>query len=146
MINPFKQVKWNPDARDRRKFSLSLLIGFPCLAGALLLMGKLTTGSWNFPLAVKVGGIGAAAGLVFLTVPALIKPFYLAWYFLACCIGLVIGNLLLVVVFYSILTVISLLLRAMRHTAIRRTPDRRATTYWQEARPSTDLRRYYSQF
>jgi hypothetical protein len=146
MINPFKQVNWNPGARDRRKFSQSLLIGFPCMAIALLLMGRLATGSWNFPLAVKVGGIGAAAGLVFLVAPALIKPFYLAWYFLACCIGLVIGNLLLVIVFYSILTGIGLLLRAVRRTAIRRTPDKRATTYWQEARQPTDLRRYYRQF
>ena len=146
MINPFKQVNWNPDARDRRKFSQSLLIGFPCLAVALLLMGKLTTGSWNFPLAVKVGGIGVAAGLVFLAAPALTKPFYLAWYFIACCIGLVVGNLLLVLVFYSIFTGIGLLLRVLRRVAVRRTLDKRATTYWQEARPPTDLRRYYRQF
>ena len=29
MVNPFNEVSWNPDLRERRKFALSLVIGFP---------------------------------------------------------------------------------------------------------------------
>ncbi|MFT4587452.1 MAG: hypothetical protein ACI9VS_002084, partial [Candidatus Binatia bacterium] len=29
MLNPFKEVDWNPDLPARRKFAVSLVIGFP---------------------------------------------------------------------------------------------------------------------
>ena len=44
MVNPFKEVNWNPGPRERRKFALSLIIGFPCIAagaaGARLAAGQ----------------------------------------------------------------------------------------------------------
>ena len=56
MVNPFKEINWNPGPRERRKFALSLLIGFPCLAAMLLILGLLRGKGANFPLVAVVGG------------------------------------------------------------------------------------------
>src|ERR1043165_7468076 len=94
MVNPFKEVNWKPGLADLRKFARSLVIGFPCVAVVLLLTGRLhsQTGAWNFRPPLLVGGIGVAFGLLFLALPALAKPFYLVWYFVARWLCLVGGN------------------------------------------------------
>ena len=103
MINPFKDTNWNPDRAERRKFARSLVIGFPALAVVFALAGLVKTHAfpaWTISLAV----IGAGAGAVFWIVPQIARPFYLAWYFLACCIGSVVSNALLVAFYYLVIT------------------------------------------
>jgi len=148
MLNPFKEVNWNPGLAERRKFARSLVIGFPCVALILLLAGRLHshTGAWNFKPPLLVGGIGVAFGLLFLVLPAIAKPFYLVWYFVASCIGLVMGNLLLGVAFYVFFTIVGLLKRGFGRPAIRKTVDKQARTYWQDAEQPSDRQRYYRQF
>ena len=60
-----------------------------------------------------VGGGGLAVGLVLLALPQIARPFYVAWYFVACCIGMVVGNLALAIVFFVLVTGIGLLMRAL---------------------------------
>ena len=81
MVNPFKEVNWNPGPRERRKFALSLVIGFPCIAVVLLLVGWLRGKGWNLPLAAIVGGGGLAVGLVLLALPQIARPFYVCMVF-----------------------------------------------------------------
>ncbi len=148
MVNPFKEVNWKPGLADLRKFARSLVIGFPCVAVVLLLVGRLHahTGAWNLKPPLLVGGIGVAFGLVFLALPAIAKPFYLVWYFVASCIGLVVGNVLLSVSFYVFVTSVGLLKRTFGRQAVRKTVDRQASSYWQDADQPSDPQRYYSQF
>jgi hypothetical protein len=146
MINPFKEVDWSPDLSQRRSFAKSLIIGFPCVAVVLLLAGWMTGKGWNVPQAVMIGGIGAAVGALFFLVPSIARPFYVAWYFLACCIGLVVGNLLLAFVYYTVVTVTGLILRASGWRAIRKTVDRTAETYWHDAEPTPEPQQYYRQY
>ena len=146
MLNPFKEVNWNPDTAARRTFAKSLVIGFPCLAVVLLLAGYFTGKGWNFKSPLLLGGIGAAAGVVFFAVPAIARPFYVVWYALACCIGLIVGNVVLALIFYVLVTGIGLLKRLGGRQAIRKTPDRLAKTYWIDAPPAPEPKRYFSQF
>jgi hypothetical protein len=146
MVNPFKEVNWNPNLRERRKFALSLVIGFPCIAVVLLVLGFLRGKGWNFPLAAIVGGGGLAVGLLLLALPQMARPFYVAWYFVACCIGTVVGNLALAIVFFVLVTGLGLLMRALGRRPVRKTFDKRAATYWQDAEHVDDPNRYYRQF
>ena len=146
MVNPFKEVNWNPGLRERRKFALSLVIGFPCIALILLVLGFLRGKGWNLPLAAAVGGSGLGVGLLLLVLPKIARPFYVAWYFVACCIGTVVGNLALGIVFFVLVTGIGLVMRALGRRPVRKTFDKRATTYWQDAEPVDDPNRYYRQF
>ncbi|MEN9573288.1 MAG: Saxitoxin biosynthesis operon protein SxtJ [Verrucomicrobiota bacterium] len=146
MLNPFREVNWQPDTAARRAFAKSLMIGFPCVALGLLLVGKLTSGAWSLEFALKLGVLGAAAGVLFHLVPAIAKPFYVVWYALACCVGLVMGNVLMGLLFYVLVTGIGLVKRAFGSQPIRKTVDRQAATYWHTAPPPPAANRYYRQY
>ncbi len=146
MLNPFKEVNWNPDTAARRTFGKSLMIGFPCLALVFLAVGWLRGEGADVSFALKLGGIGAGTGLLFYAVPAVAGPFYVLWYGLACCIGLVVGNVVLALLFYVLVTGIGLLKRLGGGQPIRKTPDPQAKTYWFEAPPTSNPGRYFSQF
>jgi uncharacterized membrane protein YccC len=146
MVNPFKEVNWNPGIPERRKFALSLIIGFPCIAVVLLVFGLLRGKGWNLPVAAAVGGGGLGVGLLLLALPQIARPVYVVWYFAACCVGTVVGNVALGIVFYVLVTGVGLFMRALGRRLVRKTFDKRATTYWQDAEQVDDPNRYYRQF
>jgi hypothetical protein len=146
MINPFKEVNWNPDTAAKRKFALSLIIGFPCVALALLLLRRLISGGWHLGPALWLAGIGAAAGIVLRALPGIARPFYRAWYFVSCCIGIVISNVLLAAFYFIVLTLVGLVMRAIGRQPLRKGFEKNAATYWNDAEQVTDPKRYYSQF
>jgi hypothetical protein len=145
MINPFKDTNWNPDLAARRSFGKSFVIGFPIIAAIFLLVIRWNSGRWaEWPL--WLGGIGAGLGLVFWAVPQIARPAYLAWYFLACCIGILISNLIVAVVYYLAITPVGLLLRLFGKDPMQRKFDPASETYWLDAEKVTDPQRYFRQF
>ena len=148
MLNPFTEINWKPALPERRKFARSLVLGLPCVAMVLLLAGWLAKGRWqaNLPAALWLGGGGAALGGVLWVLPQIAWPFYVAWHALACCLGLVLGNLLLAGFFYLVLTPFGLARRCLTKPALSKRFDRQAPTYWKEAGPAPEPERYYKQF
>lgn len=146
MVNPFKEVNWSPDLQELKTFAKSLVIGFPCVALVFLIVLRLKNGAWETGIPLGIAGYGAGAGIVFWIIPVIARPFYSVWYALACCIGLVIGNLLLASVFYGVATPIALFMKLIGRDALHRKLDRNAKTYWQDAKQPSDPKRYYSQF
>jgi hypothetical protein len=146
MINPFKEVNWHPGLAQKREFAISLVIGFPCLAILLCLARRVVSGAWAVGPALWLGGFGLGVGLLLLAMPAMTKPFYVTWYFLACCIGFVISNILATTFYFLILTPIGLLLKSIGRAPLRKGPDNTVASYWEEAEQVTDARRYFSQF
>jgi hypothetical protein len=146
MINPFKEVNWKPDVAEKRKFARSLMIGFPIIA-ALIFVGRGFFGhSWNGQFPLMLGEIGFGAGLLFWIVPVIASPFFLAWYFLACCMGIVIGNVLLGGFYFVVVTGVRLILEIMGKAPISKNPDKTGKTYWSDAEKVTDVERYFRQF
>lgn len=148
MINPFKEINWNPDTKERKKFALSLLIGFPAIGILLLLLGWIKTGVWdkNLNLSLWIGGIGFFAGIAFYIFHQISKPFYIIWYFLASCIGFVISNLVLALFYYLILTPFGIVRQIVSKDSFPKTFDKSKKTYWQDAPQVDDIKRYYKQF
>jgi len=146
MLNPFKEVNWSPDTAARRVFAKSLIIGFPCVALVFLLAGWLAGKGWNPTFALKLGGLGAATGVVFFAVPTVARPFYVVWYALACCVGFVVGNVMMALIFYVLVTGIGLFKRLLSQPAIRKVPNPQTKSYWLDAPTASNPRRYFSQF
>jgi hypothetical protein len=146
MLNPFKDVDWKPNRAKRREFARSLIIGFPCVAVVLLVLGWVRTGAWNFHGPLVVGGVGVGLGLIFWAMPGIARPFYCVWYAVACAIGLVMGNVLLGLVFFLFFTAIGWAKRTMGKQALQRTPDKQAASYWVDVKGAEDPRSYYRQF
>jgi hypothetical protein len=146
MFNPLADVNRHPDRAERRSFGRSLLIGLPILATLFFLIGRILGHGLSGHAAMTLGGLGAAVGLVFWVLPGIVRPFYVLWYGVSSVIGLIVGNLVLTAVYYVAITGIGLLLRLFRRRPLRVGFDRSATTYWVNAEPPPDVRRYYRQF
>ena len=78
--------------------------------------------------------------------PSISKPFYLVWYLVACSIGIVLSNLLLISFYLFVVTLVGLVLRAFGHRALRKGFEKQASSYWQDVAPTRDVRQYYRQF
>jgi hypothetical protein len=146
MMNPFEDVSWNPDRAERRSFAKSLIIGFPCLAAVWLVVGYLRGHGWRIDSSLLIAGIGAGAGLVLLAIPAIVRPFYVVWYAIACSIGLVVGNLLMGLVFYVFISGLGLVMRLFGRRGMSTGLNRSASTYWLDTGPAPDAKRYFRQF
>ena len=142
----FREVDWNPDRRDRRKFGLILAVGFPIMGMSIFLILRLITGEWRPAVPVGIATCGAGLGLLLALFPAIARPFYIVWHTLICVIDLVVTTTLLSVFFLLIITPAGLVLRLLGRSPIEKSFDREAATYWREAEKVKDPRRYYRQF
>jgi hypothetical protein len=145
MMNPFKDVNWNPNLAEKRKFALSFIIGFPAIAVVFSLITWLAKHSWK-PFFLWLGIIGLAVGVVLRLLPQIARPFYVAWYFIACCMGIVVGNIVFGLFFYLIFTPFGVLRRAASREAFTKGFDKSKPSYWRAADKAVDLKRYYRQF
>ncbi len=146
MLNPFKEVDWNPDRSARRKFAVSWIVGFPIVAVLLLLIGRAVKGGWNVESALWIAGCGAGAGAVLWALPQIAKPFYVLWFGFGCSVGILVGNLLFCACFLLLVTPFGLLKRLAGSRAIAKSFDRNAPTYWRDVEPVKDPKRYYRQY
>ena len=145
MLNPFSEINWNPDRSERREFARSLMAGFPLLALLFFAVVRWKTGMWaHWP--IWMGCCGLAAGALLWIAPQLARPIYVAWHAIGGVFGFVISNLLLVLVFYLVITPIGVLLRLAGKDPLDRRLDRSAATYWKDAEKPVDARRYFRQF
>ena len=146
MVDPFKEVDWNPDLAARRLFAKSLVIGFPIISVLFLLILWIHTGTWQTEVPLVIFGCGAGAGLLFWFIPQVSKPFYIIWYSLACTIGFVFGNFLLGVLYYLLITGFGLVMRFAKRDPLNRNFDRDKKTYWRDAQQSDNAKRYFNQY
>jgi hypothetical protein len=146
MFNPFSEVNWRPGLAEKRRFGWSLVIGFPSLAAALVLATRLWTGTWSLTPFLWLAGCGLAAGALFAAIPVLAKPFYLLWYFLACCVGAVAGNTLLSAFYLLLVMPVGAAMRAFGRQAVSKTFDRSIRSYWVDVEKADDAEDYYRQF
>ena len=129
-----------PPRRELRQFALICLVGFALLGGVLRWrFGFQTAPVVLWILAPVVAGLGLAA-------PVAVKPLYVALMVAAFPIAWVVSHIMLGITYYGIITGIAVIFRLIGRDALGRKFDRRATTYWIQRRPTTDMSRYFRQF
>ena len=146
MLNPFHEINWRPNLRERRTFAVSLAVGFPCIALALLTAQRWNSGAWNPSSALTLATAGITLGAILWSLPQIARPFYILWYGVACTIGFVIGNTLLAAVFFLLVTPTGWVRRLLGKPTFAKTFDRRVTTYWRDAPKPAAPSSYYRQF
>lgn len=147
MINPFKEINWKPAPADLRKFAISLIIGFPCIAVFFFLVKWISAGALPAPrFFLMLGGTGAATGLVCLLLPFLARPLYYVWYALAACIGIVMANLIFCVIFFGLFTPMGLFMRIIGRDPLSLKFRRGTASYWMDAPPAPPPSQYFSQY
>jgi hypothetical protein len=147
MINPFKEINWQPDRQDLRKFSISLIIGFPCIALVFFLAKWVSKGELPEPrFFLLLGGIGAAVGFVCLIIPIIGRPLYYVWYTLAACVGIVMANLLFGLLFYVLFAPLGLFMRLIGRDALSLKSKKGSISYWKDAPPPRPVTHYFRQY
>jgi hypothetical protein len=84
-----------------------------------------------------------AAGTVW---PGLFRWVYRAALFVTAPVGWAVGNVLLALVYFGLITPLGLLGRALGRDPLQLRPRPGADTYWQPRLPVIDYRRYFRQF
>jgi len=144
MINPFREVHWNPGLAGRRAFAKSIAVGFPLIALVLGTLGFFRTHAWP-PWTAWLACIGFASGIALWLAPQIARPFYVVWNALGCCIGFVMSNVAVTAVYFLVVTPIGLALRVLGRDPLRRRFERERASYWEDAEKTGDAERYFRQ-
>jgi hypothetical protein len=99
-----------------------------------------------FGTAYVLWGLGAILTVVYVAVRPLRIPFYLGWMRLFFPLGFAVSHLVLILLYYGVVTPIAVMMRLVGYDPLRRKRDRRASTYWVEHRTGGDPSRYLRQF
>ena len=133
-------INWKPGRRDLRIFGLLFLI-FGGIAGTIFYFK-------GYPLLVsQILWIAAAVvGVLGLLFPPLVRPVYVVMMALALPIGMVVSTILMIVIYFLIMTPIGFLMRLFGYDPLRRRLDPAKASYWIRRAPPAEARRYFRQF
>jgi hypothetical protein len=136
----WSDIPWAPASRTLRQFA-GLWLGF-----------FLALAAWQgfrherWALAVALALLALTAGPLGLLWPRLIRPVYVTWMVLAFPIGWLVTHLVLIGLFYGLMTPVGWVMRLTGRDllALRRPAGRES--YWTLRHPVTETRRYFRQF
>ena len=135
------EINRDPSAKQVRQFSLFWLSGF------LLILAVLAVMRYDLPTAAVGLVIGALTSIALgLVRPDWMRRVFVAWMWAAFPIGWAISHLLLVVIYYLVITPIGLVMRAAGYDPLARRIDRQATTYWTPRKSPGEPASYFRQF
>ena len=130
------EINWQPTDRQLRQFGIICLVALPAIGWFWGAGPQLITG-----LAIA-GGVLALAGLV---APRLLKPVFLGLSILVMPIGLVIGELAMVLIYFGVFLPIGLVFRVVRRDALHLKCDRNQPSYWKPKQQPASVASYYRQ-
>jgi hypothetical protein len=133
-------VNWNPPRNQLRQFAVLFLIFIGGLGTILYFKGKPLIVSeilWN------LSWIVCLAGVIY---PPLVRPVYVVMMAVALPIGFVVSTILMLVIYYLIVTPIGLVMRLFGYDPMRMRPAAGTESFWIERPKASDVRRYFRQY
>jgi hypothetical protein len=134
------RIERNPTRRQLLTFAVSWLVVFGILGGCVWWKNG------SFTVAGTLWAVGTAIPAVGLVWPSFLRIAFLTACYATFPIGLVVSYLVLIVVYYLVLTPIGVVLRARGHDPMQRRFDRNAKTYWTPRKEEENAGRYFKQF
>lgn len=113
--------------KEIRKFGITLGIILAIISGVLFFKGSIIASQWL----LAVSGISVLSAIF---LPVLLFPVHKFMMWLSHYMGLVMTTVILSLVFYSIFTPISLLLKIVRKDLLDKGIDKRVSSYWIKGR------------
>jgi hypothetical protein len=129
-------INWHPTQAQLRQFSV---------IGALLLplIGWLW-GADEFVVKCLVGA-GLVIVIAGIAIPAVVKPLFVLLTIATIPIGLVVGELAMLLIYFGVFLPIGLLFRAAGRDALQRRFDNSQKSYWQAKKQPHDIASYFRQ-
>jgi len=132
------EINWHPNRRELKQFALAWILFFGALSVYCVWAGR--------PPAAVVFAIVATVGVIEFLRRGALRPVFVVATILALPIGWVISHLVMMAVYYVVLTPIGLIMRLVGYDPLQRTIDRSAKTYWQPRETNEDPARYFKQY
>lgn len=130
------KVNWQPNHTEIRKFGGVLIIGFALIGTVTYWRGRFTMAEW-------IWGISGVVGLWSILVPGLAKSFYWLWMGIGYVMGSVVSRVVLVLIFYGILTPLAVFFRCTGRDPLHRFPKTAAEqSYWMKHPDLNDKKSY----
>jgi hypothetical protein len=130
------EINWNPTNRQLRQFGVICLFAIPLLGWIWGV--ELRTLGW-------LGLVGLVLALVGVVAPKAIKPVFLALTVVTTPIGMVLGEVVMLLVYMGVFLPIGMIFRLTRRDALQLKLDRQARTYWQPKQQPRDVSSYFRQ-
>ena len=124
---------------SNRSFGLTFAAAFAALGVISLWRGAPARGAWELGLAVGFLAVAQFA-------PAVLGPFNLAWAWIGRRLNSVLSPLLIIVLFYGVITPFGLAMRAVGKDPLRLRREPQSSSYWidcREASKTSDMRRQF---
>lgn len=131
------QLNWNPEDRQLKQFGLLSLVLFPFVTW-------IWGASWTaIGVSAAIGAGFAALGIV---APRVLKPVFLGLSLILMPIGIVVGEILLFLVYVTVIVPIGIIFRLMGRDRLQLKFDRECESYWQDKHLPSSPSRYYQQY
>jgi hypothetical protein len=130
------QPNWNPSSRQLRQFGGICFVALPLLAWIW---------SRNMNTTAAFAGIGLLLTIVSCVYPKAILPLFVGLTMVTAPIGMVMGELAMVLVYMSVFLPIGIFFRLTSRDRLGLKLDRRAKSYWKTKRQPKSIASYYRQ-
>ena len=128
------RINWQPNRREMMRFGVTILLGFAVIGGIAALTGRVLLGTalWT--------GAGAVCVLS-IVAPRAAKPAYWIWMGAALVMGTIASRIVLVMIFFGVLTPLAFFFRLVRRDALELKKPVSAS-YWKSHPPPPDPSSY----
>jgi hypothetical protein len=130
------EVQWDPTQRQLRQFGVICLFALPLIAWIW--------GARTQTIGI-LAGIGLALAVLGYVLPALVKPVFVGLTLITLPIGLVIGEIAMLLIYFGMFLPLSLMFRLVGRDALQVKTNRSASTYWHLKKQPKDTASYYHQ-
>jgi hypothetical protein len=140
------KITWNPSNRQLRQFGACALVALPLLGW--LVQGRTSPAGWTTAQTAIFGvfaGLGALGGLLALLRPQALKPAFVVLTLATMPIGIVVGELVLLIVYFAVFTPVALLFRLIGRDALERRLKPEQASYWTPKTQANGVRQYFRQ-
>lgn len=131
------QIHWSPTNRQLRQFGLLCLLVLPLVAWT---SGLGTTGT------SAAGIVGFALALLAWQLPRWLRPIYVGAMLITAPIGLVIGELAMLIIYFGVFLPIGLVFRLIGRDALGLRVDRQTDSYWHVKDDVSNAASYYRRY
>lgn len=135
------EINRNPTRRQLRQFAGILFPAFCATVGLIAFKG-LDTPTWAFAI-WTFGLVSMALGLA---IPAVAKLLFLGLSYATLPIGWVLSHVVLMIIYYLLMTPIGFIYRRLTRDRLRRGIDRSRKSYWRPRPGDVPTSRYFRQY
>ena len=130
------EVQWTPTARQLRQFGGACAVALPLIGLA-----------WQCtaPTIGILAAVGAALAAVGWVTPSILKPMFLVLSIAAIPIGLIVGEVAMMLVYFLVFVPIGLIFRLTQRDALHISVERSAGSYWAPKKQPRNVASYYRQ-